>query len=110
MEVSQPWKTVALASVLEPFGKRLIKFAGHDIAVFKQGEQLFAFADSCPHSGASLCSGRLEDGHVRCPAHGLRFRVTDGLMAGSAPGSQATSMGVRTYRVRIVGEELQIQL
>ena len=104
------WQTVAAASVLEPIGKTLIKREGLDIAVFKQGEELYALADSCPHSGASLCVGRVEDGYVKCPAHGLRFRLTDGLLAGSAPGSHSTSLGVRTFPVRITGDELQIAI
>lgn len=104
------WRTVAAASVLERHGKTLIQLDGHDIAIFRQGEQLHALADSCPHSGASLCAGRVEDGHVRCPAHGLRFRLTDGLLAGSAPGSHSTSLGVRAFPVRILGPQLQIAI
>lgn len=102
------WQTVASAAVLEPSGKGLIRFGGVDIAVFRQGDKLFALADSCPHNGASLCVGRVEDGHVKCPAHGLRFRLTDGLLAGSAPGTEFTSLGVRTFPVRISGDALQV--
>jgi len=51
----------------------------------------------------------VEGGHVRCPAHGLRFRLTDGLMAGSAHNSHATSLGVRTFDVRIQDDTLQLR-
>lgn len=107
----QNWTTVASAQVLEVHGKTLIRHGGREIAVFKDGERIYAIDDQCPHAnGASLCTGRIVDGHVKCPAHGLCFRLTDGLLAGSAPGSHATSMAVRTYPVRIVSNELQIQL
>lgn len=108
MDKEQNWQTVAPATALEPYGKTLITHGGHDIAIFRQGETLYALADSCPHSGASLCVGRVEGGHVKCPAHGLRFRLADGLLAGSAPDSHSTSLGVRTFQVRIAGEEIQI--
>lgn len=105
------WRSLAKASVLEPHGKALIRHDKLEIAVFRDGDTLHAIDDRCPHShGASLCTGRIVDGHVKCPAHGLRFRLTDGLLAGSAPGSQAGSLGVRTYPVRIAGDELQISL
>lgn len=102
------WHAVAPASALEPSGKAWVRAGGLAIAVFRQGERLFALADSCPHSGASLCGGLLEDGHVRCPAHGLRFRLSDGLLAGSPPGTPSTSLGVRTFPVRIAGNAIQI--
>lgn len=105
------WQRVALASVLEPHGKALVRHGKLGIAVFREGEKLYAIDDQCPHSnGASLCTGRIVDGHVKCPAHGLRFRLTDGLLAGSAPGSHTNSLGVRTFPVRINGDELQISI
>lgn len=108
-DASSHWQTVAQVSVLAPFGKALLKVNGFDVAVFRQGEQVFALEDRCPHSGASLCVGSVDGGHVRCPAHGLRFRLADGLMAGSAPNSHATSLGVRTFDVRIHHQDLQIR-
>lgn len=110
MDDNLVWLTLASAAVLEPHGKALVKHGVLDIAVFKQGEQLYALSDSCPHSGASLCVGRVEGGHVKCPAHGLRFRLTDGLLAGSALGTESTTLGVRTFPVRIAGDELQISI
>lgn len=102
------WHTVDRADVLEPLGRALVRLGGQDIVVLRQAGVLHAFSDSCPHSGASLCSGKMVGGHIQCPAHGLRFRLTDGLLAGSPPGSHASSLGVRVYCVRIQGEDLQI--
>lgn len=74
-DASSNWQIIAQASVLEPFGKALLKVNGFDVAVFRHGEQVFALKDRCPHSGASLCVGSVDGGYVRCPAHGLRFRL-----------------------------------
>lgn len=104
------WETLAPASVLESFGKAVVKHGDFSIAVFKHADQIFAIEDRCPHSGASLCVGRVENGHVQCPAHGLRFRLTDGLLANSPPGSGATSLGVRAFPTRLHEGQLQIQI
>lgn len=109
-DASSHWQTVAPTSVLEPFGKALLKVNGFDVAVFQHSEQVFALEDRCPHSGASLCGGRVEGGHVQCPAHGLRFRLNDGLMAGAPPNSHATSLGVRNFAVRIHQQDLQLRV
>lgn len=54
-------------------------------AVTLLGEELVLFRDDrgrpgligrkCPHRGADLCVGRLEDGGLRCPFHGWLFDV-----------------------------------
>ena len=71
------WQPVALAEELE--GERPVK------AVRVLGENLVAFRDEsgrwgligrhCPHRGADLCYGRLEDGGLRCPFHGWLLDV-----------------------------------
>jgi len=51
------------------------------IAVFRSGDLLQAIDDACPHMGASLSGGHLEDGIVTCPWHAWRFRLADGAWA-----------------------------
>ena len=51
------------------------------IAVFRHQNQWFAIDDVCPHMGASLSGGYLENNIVTCPWHAWRFRITDGTWA-----------------------------
>jgi nitrite reductase/ring-hydroxylating ferredoxin subunit len=37
-----------------------------------------AAAKKCPHMGANLCKGKLEDGAVICPLHKAKFDLTTG--------------------------------
>ena len=60
-------KTVAV-------GKKLI-------ALFCSGGEYHAIDDCCPHMGASLSGGYLENGIVTCPWHAWRFRLNDGAWA-----------------------------
>ena len=64
--------------------RALLRRNSLEIALFNIEGRVYAIGDSCPHAGAALCTGRL-DGHlVQCPAHGLRFDVRTGAMAGNA--------------------------
>ena len=71
---------VAVAQVADiPVGEgRAYPVEGRMIAVFNDAGEFFAIDDLCPHMGASLAAGYLEDGVVACPWHAWRFRVSDG--------------------------------
>jgi 3-phenylpropionate/trans-cinnamate dioxygenase ferredoxin subunit len=101
--VSQ-WIDAMDAEEVRDGARRLLRADGHEIALFCVGERVHAIADSCPHQGASLVSGKLEGGAVSCRAHGLRFDLTTGGMRG-APG-----FGVRVYPIRIHDGQVQIDL
>src|ERR1700694_3722745 len=51
------------------------------IAFSRQAGRYFAIDDTCPHMGASLSGGYVENGIVTCPWHAWRFRLTDGAWA-----------------------------
>jgi nitrite reductase/ring-hydroxylating ferredoxin subunit len=48
------------------------------VAVYRVGAQLVAVGDVCPHAGARLSDGELEEGVVTCPRHGSRFDLVSG--------------------------------
>ena len=74
------------------------------IALFCLQGHYYAIDDVCPHMGASLSGGYVENCIVTCPWHGWRFRVTDGAWADNP------RIKIGCYPVRVVGEEVQIQL
>lgn len=51
---------------------------GRMVGVFLLDGEYFALNDFCPHMGASLASGYVEDHAVSCPWHAWRFSVRDG--------------------------------
>ncbi|NQV57120.1 MAG: aromatic ring-hydroxylating dioxygenase subunit alpha [Rhodospirillales bacterium] len=69
------WQPAALVEELE--GARPLKQArlfGEDLIVFRgEDGQIGLVGNKCPHRGAELCYGRLEDGGLRCPFHGWLF-------------------------------------
>jgi nitrite reductase (NADH) small subunit/3-phenylpropionate/trans-cinnamate dioxygenase ferredoxin subunit len=74
------------------------------IAIFLFEGNYFAIDDTCPHMGASLGSGFVENGTVTCPWHFWRFQLSDGKWADNP------RLGISCYPVRVVGEEVQVQI
>lgn len=74
------------------------------VAVFRDKDKYFAIDDLCPHMGASLSGGYLENGIVTCPWHAWRFRLADGAWADNP------RVKIGCYPVRVVGEEIQVQV
>jgi nitrite reductase (NADH) small subunit/3-phenylpropionate/trans-cinnamate dioxygenase ferredoxin subunit len=100
------WKTVCrLHELVEGEGKTVV-VKGRLIALFRVGDTCHAIDDTCPHMGASLSGGYVEDGVVTCPWHAWRFRLADGAWADS-PRSRVK---VGCYQVRIQGDEVQVRV
>ncbi len=96
------FKTVCQLSELKEGEGKCVVVAGKIIALFREGDQVRAIDDACPHMGFSLAGGAVEDGIVTCPLHAWRFRLADGSWLSSP------RVKVACYPVQIVGEEVQV--
>jgi nitrite reductase (NADH) small subunit/3-phenylpropionate/trans-cinnamate dioxygenase ferredoxin subunit len=97
------FRTVCRVTDLADGIGRTVWVGDHPIAVFQVGADYFAIDDTCPHMGASLGSGFVEEGCVTCPWHFWRFRLADGAWADNP------RIKIGNYPVRIVNDEIQIQ-
>lgn len=90
------------ASDLPPGGRKLVFPPGSvdSVLVMNVEGQFYALENSCPHAGASIASGKCEGHQLTCPAHGLKFNITNGECVAS-PG-----MRVKTYAVQLVNGQL----
>ncbi|WP_224814223.1 aromatic ring-hydroxylating dioxygenase subunit alpha [Hasllibacter sp. MH4015] len=72
------WQPAALSDEL--IGARPVvpvKLMGEDLVLFRdEGGTLGLIGRHCPHRGADLAYGRLEDNGLRCPFHGWHFDCT----------------------------------
>jgi len=74
------------------------------VAVFNHQGRYLAIDDICPHMGASLGGGYLDDeGIVTCPWHAWRFNACDGKWADNP------RLNVDTFEVRVEGDEIQVR-
>jgi len=95
---------VCKVSELPAGGNRIVTVGNKDVAVFLADGQYYAIDDCCPHAGASLSGGHVENGIVTCPWHYWRFRLSG--------GAWADNPRVKTgcYAVTIVNDEVHIEV
>lgn len=81
---------------------RAFEVEGRMIAVFRVGEEHYAMDDFCPHQGASLAGGTIDECAIACPWHHWRFSIRDGGWLDNP------KIKVETFPVRIVGDLVQV--
>ena len=97
--------TVAKTSEIANLSAICVQVGGERIAVFNLDGRFHAIDDICTHMGGSLSQGFVQGDDVVCPLHSARFS----LLTGEATGLPAEA-GVRCYNVRVVGEEIEIEV
>ncbi len=98
---------LAKTNELEEGFKRSVKLRGITLLICYQQNAVFIMEDRCPHMDVPLFTGTLEEGLIRCRAHGIGFH----LASGKAEGSWASTLDclrlfTPIYRDYSVGVEL----
>ena len=71
--LSKFWLPVAWADEVAdaPLGRKLLDVA---VVLFRDADdEVIAAQDVCPHRGGLLSQGKVHDGEIACPYHGMRF-------------------------------------
>lgn len=76
------------------------------IAVFRMDNGIFALDDRCPHAGASLARGYLEDDVIRCRIHHWGFDIR----SGQNVEQRNACRDARLVEVRILDRQVQVRL
>ena len=74
------------------------------IAVFCHDGEFFALDETCPHRGAPLHQGTIQNGIVVCPWHQWQFALADGCSPVN-PNSR-----VNCYPVRVEGDAIWVSV
>ena len=82
-----------------------VEVAGRSIALYDVEGSVFATDNICTHAYARLSDGWLDGELIECPLHAARFDVRTGKVL-DPPATE----GLKTYPVRIVDGEIQVQL
>lgn len=96
--------TVAQLGDIPEGGSIVVEVNRKDIAIFRVGGQYYAIDDLCPHAGASLSGGPVQDGVVTCPWHYWRFRLSDGAWVDNP------KIKTGCYAVSIDGTNIQLSI
>lgn len=83
---------------------RVFDVAGTKVNVASTNGNLYAFDDTCTHTGCSLARGKLEGTIVTCACHGSQFDVMTGaVLRGPALRPE------RSRAVQVEGDDLLIE-
>ena len=80
-----------------------IEVDGIPVCVVKVADEVFAVADTCTHSEASLSEGEVTGGKIECWLHGAEFDLKTG-KALTPPATEA----LKTFNVKRNGNQLTI--
>jgi 3-phenylpropionate/trans-cinnamate dioxygenase ferredoxin subunit len=80
-----------------------VEVEGVQVCVVRVEEEVFAVADTCTHSEASLSEGEVTDGTIECWLHGAEFDLRTG-QALTPPASEA----LKTFNVKRTGNQITI--
>ena len=86
-------------------GGKLVEADGQSIAIFNVGGSFYAIDNTCTHRGGPLSEGTLTGDTVTCPWHGAKYNVKTGAVL-----SPPAPRGVKSYPVRVTGNEVEVQI
>jgi len=78
---------------------------GLDVAVVRNGDDIYAIEDECSHAAVALSEGEVDGCEIECWMHGSRFD----LRTGKALGPPATEP-VPVFPVRVDGDDIYIDI
>lgn len=86
------WQPIALTVEFDgPRPVRPVTVMGESLVAFRDEDGCYGLIGrQCPHRGADLCYGRLEDGGLRCPFHGWLFDRQGGCLETPAEPEDST--------------------
>jgi nitrite reductase/ring-hydroxylating ferredoxin subunit len=90
---------------LPPGTHRAFTVGGRRIALCNVAGNIHAIDDVCPHAGAPLSGGPLQDSTLICPLHGFAFNVTNG--AAVCPKSIDPQ---QTFRTFVNGNQIEVEI
>lgn len=96
------FQTVAKVGDIPAGEGRAFPVNGKLVGVFFIDEEYLAINDLCPHMGASLSAGWVEEGKVMCPWHAWRFELQDGTWCDNP------KVKTESYETRVEGDDIQV--
>ena len=97
------YETVAKVGDLQPGEMMYVEVGDDPVCLINLDGEFYALSDICTHQEASLSDGEIVGDEIECPLHGGAFDIRTG-----QPAAFPVVVPVETYRVRVVGDEVQV--
>lgn len=98
------WHRVAATDDLPVGGVMMAKAGDTLVAVVRTEDGVCALDNTCPHLGAPLGNGRIEDGKLVCPWHGRAFDLATGECEGFAESIKAFDAEIRDDGIYVAAD------
>ncbi len=82
---------------------KAVRVGDLNILLCRSRGDVFAIENKCSHQNTALTGGRLRNGYISCPLHGVRFELATG-----KPSGQLTRVALQTYAVRVEAGRVEV--
>ena len=103
--MNNAFHSVLDAAELPPGASKAVQIDGHNILVGNSAGEFFAVQNRCTHQYSPLEGGRIRNGLIACPLHGVMFDVRTGCGKG-----QMGRVPLRTYALRVVDGRIEVSV
>lgn len=98
------YQTIAQVADVPTNGSQLVVVDGRELLVCNSRDEIHVVENKCTHQDQPLVGGRVRNGYIFCPVHGMRFRLATGEAIG-----QLTRIPLCVFDSRVVDGEVQIR-
>ena len=96
---------VCAVSDVAPGTALAVTVDGVDIALVRDGDEIYAIRDECSHAAIALSEGDVEGCEIECWLHGSRFDLRTG-----KPTSLPATEPVAIYPVSVDGDDVLVDV
>jgi 3-phenylpropionate/trans-cinnamate dioxygenase ferredoxin component len=96
---------VAKKSEIPENGAIAVEAEGKRLALVNLSGEIYAIDDDCPHEGGPLSEGQISGEEIECPWHTSHFNIKTGRVT-----MDPATEDVATYRVRLVGDAVEVEI
>ena len=96
---------VAKKSEIPEAGAIAVEVEGKRLALINLSGEIYAIDDECPHEGGPLSEGTISGEEIECPWHTSHFNIKTGRVT-----MDPATNDVATYRVRLVGDAVEVEV
>lgn len=98
------WAVGPLIDQIPAGSSTLVQVGANSVLLIREGDQVHAVIDRCPHAENSLQGGRIRKGRISCPLHGAMFDLGTG-----ASLSALSPCGLTTFDTVVDGGRVRIR-
>ncbi|MCY4342844.1 MAG: Rieske 2Fe-2S domain-containing protein [Gammaproteobacteria bacterium] len=99
------YRTIAQVADVPTNGSKLVVLDGRELLVCNSRDAIHVVENRCSHQDQPLDGGRVRNGYILCPVHGMRFRLDSGEALGTL-----TRVPLCVFDSRVLDGEVQVRL